>query len=65
MVEARRDEGAEEASSSVRLLVENAGVAVPKVLEALDGTDLRSLDVPKPSFDEVFFRLVEERSETA
>jgi hypothetical protein len=34
------------------------------VLEALNGADGRSLNVPKPSFDEVFFRLVKGTSET-
>jgi hypothetical protein len=60
----RRDEEAEEAVSSVRLAVEDADVAAPKVLEALNGADGRSLDVPTPSFDEVFFRLVKGTSET-
>jgi len=64
VVEVRRDEEAEEAVSSVRLAVEDADVAAPKVLEALDGADGRSLDAPKPSFDEVFFRLVKGTSET-
>ncbi len=60
VVEVRQDEGAEEAASHIRLVVEDADVAVPKVMEALDGADVRSLDVPKPTFDEVFFRLVKE-----
>ena len=34
---------------------QDADAALPKVLEILDGTEIRSLDVPKPSFDEVFF----------
>jgi ABC-2 type transport system ATP-binding protein len=65
VVEVRQDEEAEEAASRVRLLVEDADAAVPKVTKVLNGTDLRSLDIPKPSFDEVFFRLVRETSETA
>ncbi len=64
VLEIRQDEKAEEPASRVRLLVEDADVALPKVLNALDGADLRSLDVPKPSFDEVFFRLVKETDET-
>ncbi len=64
VVEVRQDEEAEEAVSHVRLIVEDADVALPKVLEALNGAALRSLDVPKPSFDEVFFRLVKGTSET-
>ena len=65
VVEVRQDEGAEEAASHIRLVVEDADVAVPKVMEALNGADVRSLDVPKPSFDEVFFRLVKETNRTA
>lgn len=65
VVEVRQDEGTEEAVSRVRLLVEDADMTLPKVMDVLDGADLRSLDVPKPSFDEVFFRLVKETSETA
>ncbi|MDP8926186.1 MAG: ABC transporter ATP-binding protein [Actinomycetota bacterium] len=64
VVEVRQDEGAEEVASRVRLLVEDADAAVPKVAEVLNGTDLRSLAIPKPSFDEVFFRLVREASES-
>jgi ABC-2 type transport system ATP-binding protein len=63
VVEVRQDEGAEEAASRVRLLVEDADAAVPKGTEVLNGADLRSLDIPKPSFDEVFFRLVRGTSE--
>ncbi len=63
VVEVRQDEEAEEAASRVRLLVEDADAAVPKVTEVLNGTDLRSLAIPKPSFDEVFFRLVRGTSE--
>ncbi len=28
-------------------------------MEALEGVEVRSVDLPKPSFDEVFFRLVQ------
>jgi len=59
VAEVRRDEGAEEAASRVRLVVKDADVALPKVLEILNGADVRSVDFPKPSFDEGFFRLVE------
>ncbi len=59
VVEVRQDEDAEGAVSRVRLLVEDADAALPKVMEALNGADVRSVDLPKPSFDEVFFRLVE------
>ena len=64
VVEVRQDEEAEEAASRVRLLVEDADAAVPEVTEVLNGADLRSLDIPKPSFDEVFFRLVRGTSDT-
>ena len=65
VVEVRQDEEAEEAASRVRLLVGDADAAVPEVTEVLNGADLRSLDIPKPSFDEVFFRLVRGTSESA
>ncbi|HZG64307.1 MAG TPA: ABC transporter ATP-binding protein [Rubrobacteraceae bacterium] len=64
VVEIRQDEETEEAVSRIRLVVEDADVALPKVMEVLNGVDMRSLDVPKPSFDEVFFRLVKGTSET-
>ena len=57
-VEVRRDENAEEATSRVRLLVDDANEELPGVLEALHGVEVRSADLPKASFDEVFFRLV-------
>jgi ABC-2 type transport system ATP-binding protein len=63
VVEVRQDEEAEEDASHVRILVEDADAAVPKVTEVLNGADLRTLDIPKPSFDEVFFRLVRGTSE--
>jgi ABC-2 type transport system ATP-binding protein len=63
--EVRRDEGEEGVVSLVRLLVEDADAALPKAMEILDGSDIRSLGIPKPSFDEVFFRLVKETKETA
>ena len=59
--EVRREEKDGEVVSLVRLLVEDADAALPKAMEMLDGADLRSLGVPKPSFDEVFFRLVKEK----
>ena len=59
MAEVRRDEGAEEAASRVRLVVKDAHVALPKVLEILNGVGVRSVDLSRPPFDEVFFRLVE------
>ena len=62
-VEVRQEEGG--AASRVRLLVDDADTRLPGVLEALDGADVRSADVPKPSFDEVFFRLVKEPNGTA
>jgi ABC-2 type transport system ATP-binding protein len=61
--EVRRDAGGEEIVSLVRLLVEDADTALPNAMEVLSGADVRSLDVPKPSFDEVFFRLVKETEE--
>ncbi len=58
-VEIRQAEGGEEAASRVRLLVDDADLGLPKVLEALDGADVRSAGIPKASFDDVFFRLME------
>ena len=52
-------------SSRVRLVVEDADAELPKILAALDGAAVRSAEVPKPSFDEVFFRLVKEPKGTA
>ncbi len=59
--EVRRDAGGDEVVSLVRLLVEDAETALPNVMEVLSGADVRSMGVPKPSFDEVFFRLVKEK----
>lgn len=58
VVEVSQEEGAKEPVSRVRLVSPDADEAIPKVMEALDDLDVRSLDLPKPSFDEVFFRLV-------
>jgi len=57
-VEIRQDEGPDGLTSRVRLLVDDADRELPRVLEALDGAEVRSADLPKVSFDEVFFRLV-------
>jgi ABC-2 type transport system ATP-binding protein len=62
--EVRKDEQeAEKAASRVRLLVEDADAALPEVMEVLDGAEVLSADIPRASFDEVFFRLVEESEE--
>ncbi|MDP8973002.1 MAG: ABC transporter ATP-binding protein [Actinomycetota bacterium] len=62
--EVRKDEQeAEKAASRIRLLVEDADAALPEVMEVLDGTEVLSADIPKASFDEAFFRLVEESEE--
>ena len=55
-VEIRQEEGA---TSRVRLLVDDADARLPGVLAALNGADVRSANVPKLSFDEIFFRLME------
>ena len=49
--------------SRVRLLFEDGEAALPRVMKALDCADVRYFDVPRPSFDEVFFRLVQGTSE--
>jgi ABC-2 type transport system ATP-binding protein len=62
--EVRKDEReAEKAASRVRLLVEDADATLPEVMEVLDGAEVLSADIPRASFDEVFFRLVEESEE--
>ncbi len=62
--EVRKDEQeTEKTASRIRLLVEDADAALPEVMEALDGIEVLSADIPKASFDEVFFRLVEESEE--
>ncbi|MCA3747698.1 MAG: ABC transporter ATP-binding protein [Rubrobacter sp.] len=55
-----REEGSGEgaASSTVRLVVEDADTALPRAFEALRGAEVRSADLIYPSFDEVFLRLV-------
>ena len=58
IVEVREEHG-EDPLSRARLVVDDADVALPKVFEALDGADVRSADLLNPSFDEVFFRLVQ------
>ena len=62
--EVRKDEReTEKAASRVRLLVEDADATLPEVMEVLDGAEVLSADIPRASFDEVFFRLVEESEE--
>ena len=61
-VEVRQDDETGEALSRVRLLVDDADSKLPEVLKALDGADVRSAGVPKPSFDEVFFRLMQSQA---
>ena len=60
IVEVVQDENAGEPVSRVRLISPDADEALPQVMEALEGVEVRSVDIPKPSFDEVFFRLVQE-----
>ncbi len=55
-VEVRHEGGT---TSRVRLLVDDADTRPPGVLAALDGADVRSANVPKASFDDIFFRLME------
>ncbi|MDQ4062914.1 MAG: ABC transporter ATP-binding protein [Actinomycetota bacterium] len=52
------EEATDQAASRIRLLVEDADSALPGVMEVLDGAEVLSVDIPRPSFDEVFFRLV-------
>ena len=59
VVEVREEKDGEDKISRARLVVDDADVALPKVFEALNGADVRSADLLNPSFDEVFFRLVQ------
>lgn len=61
LYEVREENGSEGPVSHARLLVEDADTALPEVFRALrdSGATARSADVLTPSFDEVFFRLVE------
>ena len=62
--EVRKEEReTEKAASRVRLLVEDADATLPEVMEVLDGAEVLSAGIPRASFDEVFFRLVEESEE--
>jgi ABC-2 type transport system ATP-binding protein len=61
VVEVAEDASSEGRATRLRLLVEDADVALLRVMEALEGADVRSVDLPKLSFDEVFFRLVRDR----
>lgn len=58
VVEVREENEEEEKISRVRLVTDDADVALPKVFDALGDADVRSADLLNPSFDEVFFRLV-------
>ncbi len=60
VVEVVQDESAEGPLSRVRLIAPDADGALPQIMEALEGVEVRSVDLPTPSFDEVFFRLVQE-----
>ena len=60
VIEIRQDERAEEPVSHVRLISQDADATLPLVMEALGEVEVRSVDLPTPSFDEVFFRLVKE-----
>jgi ABC-type dipeptide/oligopeptide/nickel transport system ATPase subunit len=51
-------------TSRIRLLVDDADARLPGVLKALDGANVRSADIPKPSFNEVYFRLMHETEES-
>ena len=60
-----REETSEDRVSRVRVLCAEADSLLPEVIDALRsaGADVRSADVLTPSFDEVFFRLVESAEE--
>lgn len=60
VAEVRSVEDSKEPLSRVRLMTDDADVALPKAFAVLRSAraDVRSADVPSPSFDEVFLRLV-------
>lgn len=58
VVEVREDLDRENVSR-LRLVVENSDVSLPKVFEALRDAKILSADLIHPSFDEVFFRLIQ------
>jgi glutathione S-transferase len=47
-----------EDASRVRIIVDDTDAELPRILKALDGAEVRPADLPKASFDEVYFRLV-------
>ncbi len=61
VAEIRGEDASEGSVSRVRLVVDDADVALPKVFDALHSAkaEVRSADVLAPSFDEVFIRLVQ------
>lgn len=58
VVEVRANHDYDDPISTVRLVVDDADVALPRAFEALGRADIRSAGVLTPSFDEVFFRLI-------
>lgn len=61
--EVREENGSDGPVSHARLLVEDADTSLPEVFRVLReaGTSARSADILTPSFEEVFFRLVEKQ----
>jgi ABC-2 type transport system ATP-binding protein len=61
VAEIRAEDASGSPVSRVRLVVDDADVALPKVFDALHSAEaeVRSADVLAPSFDEVFIRLVQ------
>ncbi len=60
VAEIRREEASGGPASRVRLAVDDADVALPRLLDSLRsaGADVRSVDALTPPFDEVFLNLV-------
>jgi ABC-2 type transport system ATP-binding protein len=63
VAEVRREEASGHPVSRVRLAVDDADVALPRLFESLRsaGADVRSVDALTPPFDEVFLSLVSRR----
>jgi ABC-2 type transport system ATP-binding protein len=62
IVEVHREEASGNPVSRIRLAVDDADVALPRLFEGLRsaGADVRSVDTLSPPFDEVFLHLVSE-----
>lgn len=64
VVEVRQEEAGDDGPvSRVRIVADDAETALARVMEALEGLEVRSTTLPRPPFDEVFFRLLNRSEE--